>query len=710
MTGELIRVLAAVRDAEVAAAIRRSLSPQGGYMLTEAGSVAEGLGVLGRGGSDLLIVELPAEGGGAEAVPPGGSSGGRPVVVVAERAREGEAVRAVRGGCADYLLKEELHPALVKRVVRHAVERARTERRRRRAEDALVDSEHRYRGLFEQSRDAIFMTERDGEIVEVNGAALELLGYGEDELLGRSLSSIYADAGDRERFRQELIARGQVRDFEVRVLRRDGGELWCLVSAWARRGEGGEVEGYQGIVHDITGRKRIEEQLIHEALHDRLTELPNRALFMDRLERAVARRRRGEERELAVLFLDLDRFKVVNDSLGHLVGDDLLQQLARLLKSEVREEDTVARIGGDEFAILLDGVDDAADPTHVAERIQERLRRPFRVRGHDVFTSASIGITFGGAAAGRAEELLRDADTAMYRAKETGPARYQIFDEAMHAHAVTLLQLETDLRLALERGEFVVHYQPMLEIAESRLIGFEALVRWQHPSEGLIGPQAFIPVAEDTGLIVQLGEWVLRTAAAQMREWQDRDPGRAGLFVSVNLSARQFSHSDLVAVVREVLESTRLEGSSLRLELTESVVMRSPDEAVRTLRSLRDMGVGLCIDDFGTGYSSLNYLHDFPIDTLKIDRSFIARMAEQEDGIVATIVAMAKNLGLQSVAEGVETQAQLDRLRELGPASVQGFLFSSPLDREAAGALLDERIPPAGKGRARRGRQGPRGR
>jgi diguanylate cyclase (GGDEF)-like protein/PAS domain S-box-containing protein len=557
-----------------------------------------------------------------------------------------------------------------------------------------ADRERHYRSLFEQSRDAIFMANARGNTTELNQAALDLFGCGLEDLIGRSFLTLCAEPQDRQRARAELEARSFVRDLEVRILRSDGHERWCLLSAWVRRGRDGALSGYQGILHDISGRKHMEEQLAHEAFHDGLTGLPNRALFMDRLERAVARRRRGEERDLAVLFLDLDRFKVINDSLGHSAGDELLRLFGALLQREIRTEDTVARMGGDEFAILLDGVSDAVNPTHVAQRIQDRIRTPFTVLGRDIFTSVSIGIAFGGGATEQPEDLLREADMAMYRAKEVGPARYQIFDQAMHAHAVTLLQLETDLRLALDRREFVLHYQPVMDLEADRLAGFEALIRWQHPQHGLLQPHDFIPLAEDTGLIGDLGEWVLRQAARQLSDWRKRAAGNHDIFMCVNVSARQFTLADLVDTVGRILHETGIPGHLLRLELTESAVMQSPDAAVRILSALRDLGVGLSIDDFGTGYSSLNYLHNFPIDTLKIDRSFISRLEEEgEAGMVQTIMALARNLGMKAIAEGVETENQLLRLRQLGSTSVQGFLFSTALDEPAASSLLDQRLP-----------------
>ncbi|HSH46333.1 MAG TPA: diguanylate cyclase, partial [Longimicrobiales bacterium] len=490
MTAELTHALLVSGSDATLESLSAALDPASGFSVTRVGTAAEAARILDRERHDVVLLDLSrpdARGLGAAATAMARASG-RPVIVVTDPADEVAVLKAAQG-CADHLHTDELYPPLVRRSVRYAVDRYRSRRREQRAVQALRESEERYRGLFEESRDAIFMTEAGGEILEVNRATLDLLGYEEDELTGRDVLSVYDNPSDRVRFRTAIEANGHVRDFEVRLRRRDGSLLWAVISAWERRDPDGRTVGYQGIIHDISNRKETEDRLAHEAFHDALTDLPNRALFMDRLDRAVARRRRGEERDLAVLFLDLDRFKVVNDSMGHQYGDQLLRQMAEVLKAEVRTEDTVARLGGDEFAILLDGVDDASDPTHVAERIQERLREPLRLNGNRVFTSVSIGITFGGAGVKRAEDLLRDADMAMYRAKELGPARYQIFDQAMHAHAVTLLQLETDLRLALERQEFVLHYLPTLDTARN-LLGFEALVRWEHPARGLLQPQA----------------------------------------------------------------------------------------------------------------------------------------------------------------------------------------------------------------------------
>ncbi len=448
-------------------------------------------------------------------------------------------------------------------------------------------------------------------------------------------------------------------------------------------------------VQERIGRELEEsrEHFRNAALHDALTGLPNRTLLTSHLKLAVEHAKRRPEYLFAVLFLDLDRFKVVNDSLGHLAGDQLLVQLARRLEECIRTTDTVSRLGGDEFALLLSDIEDYTDASRVAERIQSELARPFRLGGHEVYTSASIGITLSATGYSDPESILRDADTVMYRAKANGKARHELFDEAMHARAVALLRTETDLRRAVERDEFRVVYQPILSLLTGEVAGFEALVRWQHPERGTVAPSEFIPVAEETGLIVEIGLRVLTESCRQLREWQERGLASPSLHVSVNLSGKQFAQTGLAASVAEALTRAGLDPRCLRLEITESVIMGNAEATCATLASLRALGIGVSIDDFGTGYSSLSYLHRFPVDTLKVDRSFISRMGQPDENgeIVRTIVTLACNLGMGVVAEGVETGRQRDLLRELGCEYAQGYLFSRPLDPIAAESWLEAR-------------------
>jgi diguanylate cyclase (GGDEF)-like protein len=433
------------------------------------------------------------------------------------------------------------------------------------------------------------------------------------------------------------------------------------------------------VTRDISDRKEAELELSHAALHDALTGLPNRALFHDRLGLALRRteRRSGS---VAVLFCDLDRFKVVNDSLGHDAGDRLLVDVAKRIGAALRPADTVARFGGDEFTMLCEDVAGEIEAATIAQRIVDVFRDPFLLEDGEVFLATSLGIAIARGADDRAEDLIRDADAAMYRAKERGKGRYEIFDEAMRADAVARLETESALRRALERGELRLHYQPEVELATGTITGYEALVRWQHPTRGLLGPSAFIPLAEETGLIVGIGEWILREACTEAQRWTEP------LTLAVNLSARQLAQHDLVAMVRAAMAETGTDPSRLCLEITESAVMESGTATTAQLRALKSLGVQLAIDDFGTGFSSLAHLRRFPVDVLKIDGTFVAGLGQepQDASIAAAVISLAHALGLKTVAEGIETDEQLAILKELGCNLGQGYLFARPLPPEEA--------------------------
>ena len=450
----------------------------------------------------------------------------------------------------------------------------------------------------------------------------------------------------------------------------------------------------------IAEQERISVQLQeskdhfrHAAFHDALTNLPNRALLAENLKFVIERAKQHEDYQFAVLFLDLDRFKNVNDSLGHSIGDQLLITMARRLESCIREVDMVARLGGDEFAILLDGIPNQAEATNMARRIQEKLQSPFNLSGHEVFTTTSIGIAVSSTGYDDPENMLRDADTAMYRAKAQGKACYEVFDKGMHTHAVYVLQMENDLRRAIEREELRVYYQPIVALENGQLAGFEALIRWQHPERGFINPSDFIPLAEDTGLIVPLGLWILKRACQQLCQWQWQSPANRSLFMSVNLSGKQVAQPDLVENIRDILDETHVDPKHLKLEITESAVMENAEMAARLLKRLKALGVQLSIDDFGTGYSSLSYLHRFPVNTLKIDRSFVGRIGEAAENIeiVRTVISLAENMGMEVVAEGVETLSQLTQLRKLKCQYGQGYLFSRPVDADSVSAWISKK-------------------
>ncbi|MFJ1260301.1 putative bifunctional diguanylate cyclase/phosphodiesterase [Cupriavidus sp. CuC1] len=441
----------------------------------------------------------------------------------------------------------------------------------------------------------------------------------------------------------------------------------------------------------VVERKRAEDQLIHDAFHDPLTGLPNRALFADRLARAVARSHRHRGLVFAALFIDLDRFKLVNDSLGHLAGDTLIIQVAARLGACPREDDTLARMGGDEFTILLDSIADVNDAVRIAERLMRALEQPFLIEGEQLYVSASIGIAASSLGYESAEEILRHADLAMYRAKTLGKGRYEIYDHTMHERAVSRLALETSLRRALQKGEFVLHYQPIVTLESEEIVGVEALVRWRKSESELVYPIDFIEVAEDTGMILFLGMWVLREACTTMARWHKEFPRTPALTVSVNVSARQFAQHDFVQQVAKVLSDTGIRPETVRLEITESVTMVDSERTVAVLTQLRERGVRISIDDFGTGYSSLGYLHRFPLDILKIDRSFVSQLDRGEEGLqmVQTIMSLARNLGIEVVAEGTESPSHVAHLKSMGCDVGQGYFFSKPLESADLSALLE---------------------
>ncbi|MBD2202440.1 EAL domain-containing protein [Calothrix sp. FACHB-1219] len=446
----------------------------------------------------------------------------------------------------------------------------------------------------------------------------------------------------------------------------------------------------QKLQGEINSRQQLQSKLLDLALHDSLTGLPNRVLFIRRIENALNRAKQQSHYQFAILYLDCDRFKVVNDSLGHLVGDELLLAIAHRLQSTLTPMDTIARLGGDEFGILLENPTDINMVIEVAERLLQQLSLPFKLTRYEVFMNASIGIAWGNKDYDRPEYLLRDADTAMYRAKALGRARYHVFDPIMYQEAIQLLEIENDLRRAVARQEFIVYYQPIVSLLTGKIAGFEALVRWQHPIRGLILPAEFIPVAEETGLITSINTWVLQSACQQLRLWQHHPAIPDSLTISVNLSARLFSQPNLMAQIDEILYETQVNPENLELEITETVIMENSHAVKTILQQLKERRIKLVMDDFGTGYSSLSYLHSFPLNALKIDKSFVKRMQEnQEDmGLVPAMINIADSMGMRAIAEGVETTEQLAQLRSLNCEFAQGFLFSKPIEQQSVLNLL----------------------
>jgi len=566
-----------------------------------------------------------------------------------------------------------------------------TEERRQR--QALEEAERRYRELFEESPVGLFRTRRDGAVVEVNPAMARLLGFASPAELKQELPSmhgIYLRVGDREALVERVLREGLINDHELQIRARDGRRLWVRANVRLLPGEGGRAPHFAGSMQDISAHREAEQRLKFHATHDPLTGLPNRLLFQQRLGEALRTARATGDYGYAVLFLDLDGFKLVNDSLGHAAGDRLLVSLAEKLAHALEGEALVARYGGDEFTILPSGLCDRARAEAIAERVLRLFALPFDIGGQQVFSGSSVGIVLGRPEYRSADQVLRDADTAMYRAKALGKSAHVVFDEAMHRAARARFRLETDVRLAFERSEFRVHYQPIVDLASGQVRACEALVRWQHPERGLLPPSEFLGAAEESGLIAALDWWVMEEACRQVARWHERFPRHAGLRLNVNVDERQLAGRNLLPSVRAVLDQTGIDPRRLMLEVTETVFRSGRDGGAATLQRLKELGVGLVVDDFGTGYSSLDSFASSPFDALKVDHAFVRDVESnlRHRAIVRTIIRFAEDLGLALTAEGVETPQQRRLLLDLRCTEGQGHLFAPAMPAQAFEALL----------------------
>ena len=561
----------------------------------------------------------------------------------------------------------------------------------------LRESEMKYRTIFENTGAATIIVEKNMTISLANSEFANISGFEKNEIEHIKSWLHFIDERTQRKIRNGEIIKKHLEfdqippNFECKFIDKDDAQKDMLCSLAAIPGSDKSVVS----LADITELKEAERQIYHQAFHDTLTGLPNRALFMEHLNMAVKRANRRDDYRFAVLYLDIDRFKLVNDSLGHSVGARLISAFASRIQESLRDIDTLGRFGGDEFVILLEDIENSEYASGVADRLQQELKRPFMIEGKEVFAPASFGVVLNTRDYDDAEDIIRDADAAMYHAKENGKAQYKIFDKTLHKKALHLLERETDLRKAIQRDEFENHYQPIVDLQTASLVGFEALIRWNHPQLGLIYPGSFISIAEETGLIVPMTQLIAQRACGDLCQWQDQLQNKLKLTMNINLSSKHFLSPTLLEDIKEILNKTGMPPEQLKLEITETALMEDADETIRLVHRLKDLGLKLVIDDFGTGYSSLSYLQRLPIDTLKVDRSFVSRITSEPEGnrnIVEAIISLAHRLEMIVVAEGVETEEQFAILREMNCQFGQGYLFSKPLSKPKADQLIEDII------------------
>jgi diguanylate cyclase (GGDEF)-like protein/PAS domain S-box-containing protein len=665
------------------------------YEVTWVSRCGEAMSAIESGDADVCLVDYRlGECDGISIIAEARSKGiSIPMILLTGQGDANIDMMAAEAGATDYLIKGEINAQLLERSIRYSLSNARMGQ-------TMMESELRFRSVIESARDAIVLTDSAGLIVSWNKGAEAIFGYASLDIVGKPVTTLfpvdYTDIHTTNSEINALIGSGLLhpgtKAVEISGITKDGSQFPIEISASSWKTANGTF--YSGIIRDISERRSLEEQLTHQALHDPLTRLANRVLFRNRVEHALTRSVRGEN-EVAVLFLDLDNFKTINDTLGHAAGDTLLISVAERLTGCLRSSDTASRLGGDEFAVLIEDTAGTEGGITVAERIREVLRTPILISGKEVWVGASIGIATSTGTKESPEELLRNADVAMYIAKSQGKNQYAVFENAMHDAVIRKAELESELRTGIEGQEFEMVYQPIIDLKDGRVTAMEALVRWNHPRDIAIGPDEFIPIAEETNQIAKLGRWILNEACRQASAWHSEFVDVGPIDITVNISNRQFLDDDLVDAVRTALDNSGLDPTRLVLEITESTMLRNTETTIEKLNHLRSLGVRLAIDDFGTGYSSLSYLHKFPIDVLKIDRSFIEKINEGLEGaaMAKAIISMSETLHLDTIAEGIETTDQITTLKDLGCEMGQGYLFARPLGIAEMESFLKD-MPP----------------